>query len=126
MQSPSQCPKLAEETPTCANTYANDECWTLGEADPNCNDGDLCCFNGCENVCFPGKSSIIKVASTSEASHPPPPLTASYEVIQNSDSNSCPSVKARSNRYCQSSRPNCWSAGTYDLGKSQLQLMGFL
>ena len=117
---------MAEETPTCANTYANDECWTLGEADPNCNDGDLCCFNGCENVCFPGKSSIIKVASTSEASHPPPPLTASYEVIQNSDSNSCPSVKARSNRYCQSSRPNCWSAGTYDLGKSQLQLMGFL
>ena len=54
VQSPSQCPKLAEEIPTCANTYANDECWTLGEEDPNCNDGDLCCFNGSD------RSSILR------------------------------------------------------------------
>ena len=69
---------MAEETPTCATTYANHECWTLGEADPNCNDGDLCCFNGCENVCFPGKSSIIKVASE-YSQPPPPPPPPSYE-----------------------------------------------
>ena len=59
MQSSSQCPKLAEETPTCANTYANHECWTLGEVDPNCNDGDLCCFNGSDGSSTPRPDSWV-------------------------------------------------------------------
>jgi len=95
-----QCPKLSDNV-TCANTlYAKNECWSIGQPDTDCENQALCCFNGCENVCFQG----IKVIDASEVTN---------EVIQNSSSNSCPPVVSQP--YCQTSRPNCWSAGTYDL-----------
>merc|ERR1712241_656703 len=95
-----QCPKLSDNV-TCANTlYAKNECWSIGQPDTDCENQALCCFNGCENVCFEG----IEVIDASEVTN---------EVIQNSSSNSCPPVVSQP--YCQTSRPNCWSAGTYDL-----------
>ena len=27
------------------------QCWSVGKKDSDCQ-GDLCCFNGCENVCY--------------------------------------------------------------------------
>ena len=132
------CPKLPDKPSTCANSYAKNECWSVGEPDSDCENNALCCYNGCENVCFhginnPSQSSPSLSPSTE---HSVPSFTdyssssssslygGNNEVIQNS-SNICPPVSRTyrsqyrrrdgGNQYCQSSRPNCWSSGTYDL-----------
>ena len=91
----SVCPKPADEPPPICrrrrgngSAAATHECWSAGHND-GCKDSEVCCFNGCENVCY----------------NPP----------QKKDT--CPSLDpaTASSLDCRNSRPNCWSADTFDL-----------
>ena len=102
-----QCPKVPTNPPVCASSYAMHECWSVGQKDADCKGDALCCFNGCENVCY--TSSNIKVGQEFDYKPLPPPP-------QPPPTNSrCPTLSARSYQACQNSRPNCWSAGDFDL-----------
>ena len=53
------CPKLGEDQ-VCARQSMNSECWSVGVRD-GCEDNAVCCFNGCENVCYnPNKRQPMK------------------------------------------------------------------
>ena len=92
-----QCPKLPSQPPVCASSYAMHECWSVGQKDPDCQgENALCCFNGCENVCYTKSSTLTNVKEQQLSSR-------------------CPTLSARSDQACQNARPNCWSAGDFDL-----------
>jgi hypothetical protein len=68
------CPKLGSKPPTCASSYATNQCWSVGQPDVDCEENALCCFNGCDNVCFVGngaagrpKNEVIKAKDTCPA-----------------------------------------------------------
>ena len=105
------CPKLpsGQAQTVCASNFAMHQCWSVGQKDSDCQ-GDLCCFNGCENVCFRPKEVGAKWSSTT----PAPPAA-----------NGCPLQLKRSHQACQNSQPNCWSAGQFDLDCPQSGLCCF-
>ena len=113
-QADNKCPKLPDNPPVCASNFAMHECWSPGQKDASDCQGDFCCFNGCENVCF--RPAVTKVESTL----PPPPIE---EVAITG--NSCPKLPTRSRQACQNARPNCWSAGQFDLDCPQSGLCCF-
>jgi len=100
------CPTLPSSNAQtiCASNFAMHQCWSVGKKDSDCQ-GDLCCFNGCENVCYRPQ----EVAST------PAP-----------QSNGCPQLPSRGHQACQQNyQPNCWSAGQFDLDCPQSGLCCF-
>lgn len=56
---------------SCANKASN--CWSVGQADVDCPNNALCCFDGCVNACYYGGSARPNPAP---APPPPPPQAA--------------------------------------------------
>ena len=93
------CPKLSDDQ-KCARQSSKNECGLPGTRD-DCKDNSVCCFNGCENVCYhPRLTSPVKT--------PLPPVVTKSPT-------KCPRKTALPKSMCLDSRPNCWSSDTYDL-----------
>ena len=98
--------------------YRNGVCtylraWSVGLSD-GCKDKAVCCFNGCENVCYnPPKRTVASVRPS------PPPLAAPLPPVRSwtppPPAAKCPRVPSLPQKMCASSRPNCWSSDTFDL-----------
>ena len=49
------CPTVPHySTVHCSPKYSVDQCWVPDRPDSDCANNDLCCFDGCRNVCFSG------------------------------------------------------------------------
>lgn len=75
-----ECPNMANLPPveSCANKAS--DCWSVGQADVDCPNNALCCFDGCVNACYYGGSSRPAPAQSFPAppaqSYPAPPPPA--------------------------------------------------
>jgi len=56
---------------SCANKAS--DCWSVGQADVDCPNNALCCFDGCVNACYYGGSSRPAPAQNIPAPRPSPP-----------------------------------------------------
>jgi len=88
------CPDMAHKPAfMCANRL--NTCWSVGQADVDCPDAGLCCFDGCVNTCAVS-----------------PPAEA-REV--RSGGQQCPVVEQRPGPECSNATANCWSRGVPDV-----------
>jgi hypothetical protein len=102
---PSQaCPKVSSPVACARQELRGNQCWTVGSRD-GCKDSAVCCFNGCENVCFHPASVTVR----------PQEEPQTFDTHNPSSGGVCPRRPSRPPQDCQSARPNCWSSGTYDL-----------
>ena len=89
------------------NTYLR--AWSVGLSD-GCKDKAVCCFNGCENVCYnPPERTVASVRPS------PPPLEAPLPPVRSWTETKCPRAPSLPQKMCINSRPNCWSSDTFDL-----------
>jgi len=88
------CPNMAQKPAfMCANRL--NTCWSVGQADVDCPDAGLCCFDGCVNTCKEAPPADIRdVRSGGEQ---------------------CPAVEQRTEAECSNATANCWSRGVPDV-----------
>merc|ERR1711902_219892 len=89
--SEASCPVISVLPPIqlCANRKST--CWSAGQADVDCLDNALCCFDGCANVCLgrgpiagnPGPQSNPRLPTTIQEIIAPPTQTQDASATNN-------------------------------------------
>jgi len=79
--SPSACP-YREGLPISQCGSVANACWSVGQADVDCPNHGLCCFDGCANVCLAGGPTVPTIAAPAPIPAPAPVPIPAPAVVE--------------------------------------------